>query len=295
MSKYLISCCSTVDVPAEHLEKRGIPYICFHYIMDGVEYIDDLGKTMPFDEFYQRVSKGSMPTTSQVNVGEYIEFFEQYLNQGLDILHITLSSGLSGSCNSALIAKETLLEKYPNQKIYIVDSLGASSGSGLLTDMAADMRDNGASIEEVYRWLEENKLRVHHWFYSTDLKHYKRGGRISSAAATMGTLLNICPLLNMSYDGKLIPRFKIRGKKRVIKEIVNKMEENALNGLNYDGKCYISHSACYEDAQTVANLVESKFPNVQKPIMINSIGTTIGSHSGGGTVALFFIGKKRID
>ncbi|WP_406242616.1 DegV family protein [Tissierella carlieri] len=210
-------------------------------------------------------------------------------------MHISLSTGLSGAYNSACMAKEELLSRYPEQKIMIVDSLGASSGYGLLTDLAADMRDRGSSIEEVYEWLEGNKLNVHHWFFSTDLTHYKRGGRISATSAVVGNLLNICPLLNMSYDGKLISREKIRGKKHVIAEIVKKMKKHAENGIEYSGKCFISNSACYDDARMVADLIEEKFPNLKGKVMINSVGTVIGSHTGPGTVALFFLGDKRID
>lgn len=295
MKKFILTCCSTVDMSSDYLKQNDIPYISFHYIMDGKEYKDDLGKTMSFSEFYDLVESGSMPTTSQINANEYMEFFEPFLEKGKDILHISLSSGLSGSCNSAFIAKETLKQKFPERKIYIVDSLGASSGSGMLIDMAKDLRDKGLSIAEVYNFLEENKLHIHHWFYSTDLKHYKRGGRISAAQAAMGILLNICPLLNMNYEGKLIPRMKIRGRKKVIKVIVQKMEEHAKSGINYSGKCFISHSNSLEDALLVKELVENTFPNVIKPIIINSIGTTIGSHTGKGTVALFFLGDKRID
>jgi DegV family protein with EDD domain len=157
------------------------------------------------------------------------------------------------------------------------------------------MRDDGAAFEEVYAWLEENKLNVHHWFFSTDLTHYKRGGRISAASAAVGTLLNICPLLNMSYDGKLIPRMKIRGKKNVIAEIVHMIEVHAQNGTDYGGKCFISNSACYEDARKVADLIEDRFPRLKGPVMINSVGTVIGAHTGPGTVALFFYGDKRQD
>lgn len=295
MTDYILTCCSTADMPYEYLKKRDIPFVCFHYNMDGKEYLDDLGQTMSFEEFYGRIAAGSMPTTSQVNVGEFVDFFEPFLKEGKDILHISLSTGLSGAYNSACIAKEELLGKYPDRKIFVVDSLGASSGYGLLTATAADMRDNGAAIEEVYAWVEENKLNVHHWFFSTDLTHYKRGGRISASAAVMGALLNICPLLNMSYDGKLIPRTKIRGKKHVIAEIVHMMEEHAQNGAEYSGKCFISNSACYEDARRVADLVEEKFPNLECPVMINSVGTVIGAHTGPGTVALFFFGDKRQD
>jgi len=295
MSDYVLTCCTTADMPYEYFQKRNIPFVCFHYNMDGNEYPDDLGQTMPFEEFYGRISAGAMPTTSQVNVGQFISFFEPYLKDGKDILHITLSTGLSGVYNSACIAREELLLKYPGRKIMIADSLGASSGYGLLTDAAADMRDNGASIEDVHAWIEENKLNVHHWFFSTDLTHYKRGGRISAASAAVGTLLNICPLLNMSYDGKLIPRAKIHGKKHVITEIVHMMEVHAQNGTEYSGKCFISNSACYDDARKVADLVEEKFPHLNSPVMINSVGTVIGAHTGPGTVALFFFGDKRKD
>jgi DegV family protein with EDD domain len=293
MSDYVLTCCSTADMPYEYFQKRNIPFVCFHYNMDGKEYLDDLGQTIPFKEFYARIAAGAMPTTSQVNVGQFIGFFEPFLKEGKDILHISLSTGLSGVYNSACIARENLLVKYPDRKIFIVDSLGASSGYGLLTDMAADMRDNGATFEEVYTWVEENKLNMHHWFFSTDLTHYKRGGRISAAAAVVGSLLNICPLMNVSYDGKLVPRMKIRGKKHVIAEIVHMMEIHAQNGADYAGKCFISNSACYEDARKVAELVEEKFPHLNGSVMINSVGTVIGSHTGPGTVALFFYGDKR--
>lgn len=295
MSSFVLTCCSTADMPYEYFQKRNIPFVSFHFNIDGQEYPDDLGQTMSFEEFYSRIERGAMPTTSQVNVGQFIDFFEPYLKDSKDILHISLSTGLSGAYNSACIAREELLSRYPERKIMIVDSLGASSGYGLLTDLAADMRDSGATIEHVHTWVEEHKLNVHHWFFSTDLTHYKRGGRISATSAVLGNLLNICPLLNMNSEGKLIPRTKIRGKKHVITEIVEKMKIHAENGLEYSGKCFISNSACYDDARKVADLVEENFPNLNGPVMINSVGTVIGSHTGPGTVALFFIGDKRVD
>ena len=278
----------------EFFENRSIPYVCFHFTMGGKQYSDDLGQSMSFDEFYKKIGEGVLSTTSQVNVAEFIEFFEPFLKKGKDIVHVSLSSGLSGTFNSATIAASQLKEQYPERKIRIVDSLGASSGYGLFMDALADLRDSGKSSKEVYLWAEHNKLNVHHWFFSTDLSHYKRGGRISSAAAMVGTILNICPLLNMSFDGKLIPRTKIRGKKHVINEIVSKMKEHAQDGINYSGKCFISQSACYEDARAVADLVEATFPHLNGKIIINSVGTVIGSHTGPGTVALFFFGDKRM-
>jgi DegV family protein with EDD domain len=269
--------------------------VCFHYFLDGKEYPDDLGQTIPFEEFYRRIAAGAMPTTSQVNVGQYIDFFGPFLKEGKDILHISFSSGLSGEYHSAMLAREELLSRYPDRKVVIVDSRGASSGYGLLLDMAADMRDQGVKLEEVDDWLEENKLNIHHWFFSTDLTHYKRGGRISATSAMVGSLLNICPLLNMNEAGKLIPRRKIRGKKHVIEEIAHMMEVHARDGINYSGKCFISHSTCYDDARKVADLVEKKFPLLKGPVMINSVGTVIGAHTGPGTVALFFLGDRRED
>ncbi|WP_446788090.1 DegV family protein [Macellibacteroides fermentans] len=295
MSDYVLTCCSTADMPYDYFEKRNIPFVCFHYNIDGIEYPDDLGRTMSFEEFYARISEGSMPITSQVNVGQFIDFFESYLKEGKDILHVSFSTGLSGTYNSACIAKDELLLKYPNRKILLVDSLGASSGYGLLIDMAADMRDIGTTVEDVYACLEENKHNVHHWFFSTDLTHYKRGGRISPTVATVGNLLNICPLMNMSHDGKLVPRMKVRGKKHVIKEMVHQMETHAKNGVDYSGKCFISNSACYDDARKVADLIEGKFTNLNGRVLINSVGTVIGAHTGPGTVALFFFGDKRVD
>ena len=295
MSDYVLSCCSTADMPLEYFQKRNIPFVCFHFNMDGKDYFDDLGQSMPFEEFYARIAAGAMPTTSQVNVTQFIEFFESYLAQDKDILHISLSSGLSGTYNSAVMAREHLLQKYPNRKMQIVDSLGASSGYGLLVDTAADMRDGGSALEEVHAWLEENKLNLHHWFFSTDLSHYKRGGRISAASAAVGSLLNICPLMNMNHEGKLIPREKIRGRKHVINEIVLRMEEHAQAGVNYSGKCFISNSACFDDARKVAEVIEEKFLQLNGKVMINSVGTVIGSHTGPGTVALFFMGDKRKD
>lgn len=248
---------------------------------------------MPFEEFYQRMTDGSTPKTSQVNVEEFKQFFEPFLQQGKDIIHVSLSSGISGSYSSAKTASSQLMAQYPDRRIEIVDSCGASSGYGFLMDMLADKRDSGASFEEALSWVEENKLFVHHWFFSTDLTFYVKGGRISKAAGMFGTILNICPLLNMDATGHLIPREKIRSKKKVINEVVKKMVAHAKDGSNYSGKCIISHSACYQDARKVADLVESTFANLDGNVMINSVGTVIGSHTGPGTVALYFIGDMR--
>lgn len=295
MSEFVLSCCSTADLSKEHFESRNIEYICFHYNLGGVDYPDDLGQTVPFKSFYSQMVEGKDTRTSQVNVEEYMDYFKNFLEQGKDILHLSLSSGLSGSCNSARNAAELLKEEYPDRKIYVVDSLGASSGFGLFIDKLADLRDQGKSIDEIKEWAEQNRLKLHHWFFSTDLTFYVKGGRVSKVSGFFGGMLGICPLLNMNYLGKLIAREKIRSKRRVIETIVDKMEKHAENGLDYNDKCYICHSDCIEDAKAVKSLVEERFPKLKGEVEINWIGTTIGSHTGPGTVALFFWGDQRVD
>ncbi len=295
MGDYIISCCSTADLTAEHFNERDIKYLCFHYELDGKPYLDDLGKTMPIEEFYQAMVDGADTKTSQINAEEYEAHFRKYLEQGKDVIHLTLSSGISGTINSALVAKANLEDEFPERKLYIVDSLAASSGFGLLMDKLADLRDEGMGIDELCDWAESNKRRLNHWFFSTDLTFYIKGGRVSKTAGIVGGILGICPLLNVDKEGKLIPRMKIKGKKKVYKAIVAKMEELADNGYDYDDKVYLCHSNCMEDAKQVALLVEEKFPKTKGKIEINNIGTTIGSHTGPGTVALFFWGQERVD
>ena len=250
---YVLSCCSTADLTDEQFEARSIHYICFHFELGGKSYMDDLGKSIPFDEFYKRMEQGEDTKTSQINAEEFEQYFEPFLQEGKDILHVCLSSGISGVMNSACIARDILAEKYPDRKIYIVDSLAASAGYGL-------------TIDELRDWAEANKLHLRHWFFSSDLTFFIKGGRVSKSAGTIGNLLNICPLLDVNSEGKLIPRFKIRGKRKVIREIVAKMEEDAE---------------------------KARFPNLNGKVVINNIGTTIGSHTGPGTVALFFWGSER--
>ena len=295
MGDYIISCCSTADLTKEHFLERNISYICFHYELDGVSYKDDLGETMSSEAFYEAMTKGADTKTSQINASEYEEYFESFLKEGKDVLHLCLSSGISGSINSAQIARDILAERYPDRKLYIVDSLAASAGFGLLMDKVADLRDEGMEIDELRDWVEENKLRLHHWFFSSDLTFFIKGGRVSKTAGFFGTVLSICPLLNVDKEGRLIPRQKIRTKNKVIETIAKQMQQFAENGPEYAEKCYISQSACYEDARAVADLVEGFFPKMKGEVEIYNIGTTIGSHTGPGTVALFFWGSKRED
>ena len=290
---YILSCESTADLTAEHLAARDIRHVCFHFSINGKDYLDDLGESIPYEHFYEEVAAGAEMKTWQVNISEYVAFFESFLEQGLDIVHVCLSSGITGTVLSARNAAAIVKERFPERKVYIIDSLGASSGYGLLMDEAATKRDEGLSAEELAEWLEENKKRLNHWFFSTDLSAYVRGGRISKTAAVFGGILEICPLLDMDGQGRLMPRDKVRTKKRVIREIVKRMHQYADGGSEYSGKCYISQSACYEDARQVADLIEAEFPNLDGKVEINWVGTCIGSHTGPGTVALFFWGKER--
>lgn len=294
MGKYIISCCSTADLSERHFKERKISYICFHFELDGIHYLDDLGKSIPFDEFYQAMRDGADTKTSQINVDEFEQYFDSFLKVGYDILHVTLSSGISGVINSATVAARNLSDRYPDRKIRIVDSLGASSGYGLLMDKLADFRDEGKELDEVYEWALSHRLHLHYWFFSTDLSYVIKGGRVSKTAGVVGGLLNICPLFNLNHVGKLTPQYKIRTKRKAIRAIVDLMESLALDGTGYSGKCYISQSDCYEDARKVADLIENRFPNLNGKVEINYIGTTLGSHSGPGTVGLYFWGIERI-
>ncbi len=295
MHDYILTCCSTCDLSAQHLKDLNVEYVPFHFFLDGQEYDDDLGQSLPHDELYRRMEEGADTRTSQVNVSEYVAFFTPFLEAGMDVLHVSVSSGLSGSYNSAVNAAHILQERYPQRRLTVVDSLAAASGYGLLMDQAAQLRDQGLSLDELASWIEENKLKLHHWFFSTDLKYYVKGGRISKTSGFVGTVLGICPLLNVDNNGRLVPREKVRSKKKVIRQIVRMMEQHAQNGTDYDGKVYLCQSACMEDAKAVAQLVKESFPRMNGEPLINHIGATIGSHSGPGTVALFFWGDLRKD
>lgn len=293
MADYVLSCCSTVDLTPEVLSEREIYYVPMHFFVNGKEYADDLGKSFPFPAFYQALRDGADTRTSQTSVGEYVAHFRPFLEAGRDVFHLSLSSGISGTFNSVCQAAEILKEEFPERKICVVDSLAASSGYGLLAETLADLRDAGKTMDELLSFTEERRLYLHHWFFSTDLSFYVKGGRISKAAGLFGGMMGICPLLNIDDEGHLTPREKIRSKKKVIQTIVDRMAEHAEGGEAYDGACSISHSDCFEDARAVADLIESRFPALNGKVRIFNVGTAIGSHTGPGTVALFFWGDRR--
>lgn len=278
---------------AEHLKSLGVEFAKYHYIIDGVDYKDDLFVSSSPESFYGAIAAGALPTTSQVTPEELLELWSPILAQGHDILHIEFSSGLSGGYASALSAQEEVKKHYPARKVMVVDSLCASSGYGLLVDKAVELKAGGMGLEELAAWLEENKLRLRHWFFSTNLQHFKRGGRISGPAATIGSLLKICPVMDVNCRGKLIIRKKVTGKKKAIKEMFEQMTAQAEGGAGYDGKCFISHSDVIADARELADLIHAGFPKLNGSVEIDNIGTVIGSHTGPGTVALFFFSSTK--
>lgn len=280
---------SACDLTKEYIESENIGLVSLILNLNGKLIKDDLGKTLSYKEFYNEMRKGATPTTSQINSYDFEEEFIKHIKNGDSIIYISLSSNLSGTFNSANIAKNNLIEEYPDAKIYLVDSLSVSVGQGFLVEKACDMRNNGLNAEEIVNWLEENKRKVVHSILIDDLNHLKRGGRISSTTATIGGLLNIKPTLYIDDDGKLVQGEKIKGKKKALRFLVNEVKERAINTENET--LYICHGDCLEEAETLKNMIleEVKFKN----IVINYIGNVVGAHAGPGVLAALFLGENR--
>ncbi|HZJ57317.1 MAG TPA: DegV family protein [Clostridia bacterium] len=280
---------SCSDLPLEYVKKRNLPILSFTYNFMGVDRKDDLGQTMSYRDFYDGVKGGQMPTTSQVNTQTYIDFFRQYVEQGQPIIYMCFSSALSGSFNSAVLARQMLLEEYPDAAISIIDTRCASMGLGLLVHMALDLRDQGLGYHQIVEWIENNKLRLVHWFTVDDLEHLRRGGRVSGAAAFIGSILSIKPILHVDDEGRLIPVTKVKGRKKSLKGLLEKMQETAINPE--EQTVFISHGDSLEDANYLADMIRDQLG--VKDFLINYVGPVIGSHSGPGTIALFFLGTHR--
>ncbi len=290
---FILSCCSTVDLPYDYMEGREIPVLSYTYMVDGVEHVDDLGRDPAArPRFYQMLAQGKLPQTSQINVARYTAFFEELLQKG-DVLHLAFSSGQSASVNNAWAAAEALQEKYPERKLVVIDSLCSSSGYGLLVDAAADLRDADKTLEEPAAWVLENRNRVHHQFFSSNMTQFHRTGRVSGAAAAVATVLNICPLMRLDAAGAIKAYDKVRGKKRAVAATVDAVAAHAQNGTAYDGRMWVCHSVCPEDARMMIEALEARFPKQRGRIRLCDIGPVIGSHSGPGTVAVFFFGDER--
>ncbi len=282
---------NTADLPLEYLRLHDVDYMFLSYILDGQAYVK--GKELDWKEFYALMRSGKMPTTSQVNPDEAKSFFEECIKESQEILYLAFSSGLSGTCNSARIAAEEVMEEHPGVKIAVVDSLCASLGEGLFVHKAVQLRDKGKSLEETVEWLEEHKLNVVHAFTVDDLFHLFRGGRVSRATAIVGTLASIKPRLHVDNEGHLIVIGKVRGRRKSLNSLVDYMEEKmgSWTQENKDDYIFISHGDALEDAEYVRDQIKERFG--MEHFLINNIGPTIGAHSGPGTIALFFMGEER--
>ena len=287
MNEFVIVSDSTVDLPKEYLQSKQVPIISLSYIMDGVTYEEMDG--LSHKEFFEKLRAGSLPTTSQINPEQAREALESFAKEGKDILYIGFSSGLSGSYNSVRMAAEDLKEEYPDINIITIDSLCACMGEGLLRYKALELKEHGMSMEEIAKWVEANKLHICHNVTVDDLNHLHRGGRISKTTAVVGSMIKIKPIIHMSDEGKLVVIGKERGRKKSLVSIVDRMEKQ-MQGYDND-IVMITHGDCIEDAEFVKKQVEERF-GIHN-VMINGIGSVIGSHTGAGVVAVFFMGDKR--
>ena len=290
MNNYVIITDSACDLPDSLVKELELEVLPMAFIMDGKTYRNyPDNREMPPEEFYKKQKDGMMATTNAVNVGEATDAIESVLKQGKDALVLAFSSGLSTTCNSFQIAAEELAEKYPERKVYVVDTLCASLGQGMLVYQAAKLRQEGKTMEEVRDWAESNKLRQCHWFTVNDLFFLKKGGRVSAATAVVGTMLQIKPVLHVDDEGHLINVGKARGRKASLNALVDKVGELGEDPASQT--MFISHTDSADEAQYVADEVKKKYG--AKEIIINSIGPVIGAHTGPGCVALFFMGKHR--
>lgn len=283
---------STSDISQKLADELNVPVRPLYFEMDGLVYRDFADeREMTSSEFYENMRNGKTPKTSQINVNDFCGYFSEYLDKGMDILYLAFSSGLSGTYNASCTAAIELKEKYPDRKIISIDTLCASMGEGLLVYYAVQKKNSGMGIDELAKWVENNKLNICHWVTVDDLHHLKRGGRISAATAIVGTALQIKPLIYVDNEGHLVNVSKVRGRKAALNALVDKMSETYLE--EYD-IVMISHGDCLDDAEYVASLIKKQFKSV-KDVIIGNVGPVIGSHTGPGVVALFFFGKSRIN
>ena len=290
---FILSCESTADLPYSYAYARNIPVLFYSYNVDGVDYEDDMGRDpAALQAFYAMLADGKFPTTSQLNVGQYLDFFRPLLEKG-DVLHIAFDTGLTQSYYNAVAAAEQLKEEFPERTLRVVDSLTVSCGYGMLVDYAADLRDAGHSLKRVEAWVMRFRTRIHHQFFSTDLRYYRRCGRLTGPMAAVATVLGICPLIRLNDRGQMVAYSKARSPKAAIKATVGEMEKLAKGGKKYSGKCYICHSNAGELAWELRDAVQKKFKNLKGEIPIYEIDTVIASHCGPGTAAVLFLGEER--
>lgn len=288
MANFYILTDSSCDLPKDLIEKNSIDYLGLICNFNNKDYIEDFGVSLSYSDFYEEIRKGTMPTTSQINSFRFSETFLEYAKSEKPLLYVSFSSALSGTYNSALIAKEETLEKYPNAKIEIIDSKSASLGVGLLVMESCKLRDSGYTLDDAVKYLDDFKYKINHIFTVDDLNHLKRGGRISSAAATFGSLLNIKPILRVSNEGSLVNYSKVKGRKKSIKTLFEEIKNRIVDPENQT--IYISHADCMEDALKLSSMIKEEF---SIPVVINYIGLVIGSHTGANALAIFCTGNNR--
>lgn len=289
MKKYIITTDTTCDLPQEYLDSHSIGLFPLYYNLNGTVYGED--NVLDPKDFYNIMRSGAMPTTMAVNPDLARKIFTRYIEEGYDVLHIAFSSALSGSCSVASTVARELCDEHPGTQIIVIDSLCASLGEGLLVHKAVTLKECGKTIDEVADWIEKHKLNLCHMFTVDDLFHLHRGGRVSKAAAIIGTLINVKPILHVDNEGRLIPLLNVRGRKKALISLVDQMEARLKDFPNQNDIFFISHGDCQEDAEFVADLVKERLGI--KDSLIHYVSPTIGAHSGPGTIALFFMGKER--
>ncbi len=291
MREYQLFTDSTCDLPAALVEELGVTVLPMEFELGGKPYTHyPDARNYGFHEFYEQLRAGNLSKTSQVTYNTYLEYFEPVLESGKDVLCISFSSALSGTYSAAELAAGDLCEKYPDRKIYAVDSRAASAGEGLLVYAAAKRKADGADIEALRDWVLANRDRLCHWFTVDDLNHLKRGGRVSAVSALLGTALGVKPVLHVDNEGRLIPMEKVRGRRKSLEALVEHMHKTCDKP---DGQhIFIGHGDAIEDAEYTASLVKERFPTVAD-VTLTMIGPVIGSHSGPGTIALFFFGTEK--
>lgn len=287
----IVDTCS--DLPLEFVENNRdiIDIIGMPCNIKGQEYVDDFGKTLSHKDFYNYLREGIMPSTSQINSYRFFEMFKKHHMSGKSIIYLGFTSGLSGTNNNALMAKNMVLEEYPDADITVIDTLSASVGEGVLVYHAVEMLRNGVSNDEIGKWVENQKLNTNHWFAVNDLNHLKNGGRISAATAVVGTLLNIKPVLTVNNEGKLVNYSNIRGRKKSLKFLVDKLKEHLVNPE--ETIVLIGHGDCIDDAEKLKEMVQAEL--TLKKIVISELSLTIATHVGPGMISLAFVGNPRED
>ena len=286
---FTLSCESTTDLTLQHWNKRNVPVLAYSYTVDGEEYFDDMREGNGLAIFYNHLAANKRPTTSLINVDRYVEFFRPLLEKG-DLLHVAFGSGLSHSCANAMLAAEEMKKEFPNRKIYVVDSMAACVGYGILVDTIADWRDEGKSIDELYDLANDSKLKVHHHFFSTTLTYFRRSGRLSGPAALIGNALRICPVVRLNADCKMIAYAKVISETKALAKMLGDVEGLVENGSEYSGKMWLAHSDYMSMAMRAVEELKKRYPKAD--IRIFDIGPVVGTHCGPGTLSMYFWGAE---